>query len=274
MTSEPLIIRPSPAWRAVNFKELWEFRDLLLILGGRDIKLRYRQTFLGVSWVVLQPLLGAAIFAFVFGRVARLDSGGVPYFLFALVGMVAWGAFSGALTRANGSLIQNPQLISKIFFPRLVLPLSTLLSVILDLVVGLGLVLVGMALYGVVPTWRLLTLPLWLGLLLALALALGLFASALTVRYRDVQHVLPVLVQLGFYATPVAYSATVVPERFRDLFLMNPPAPFLEAVRWSALGQGQLPMGHLAFAAVLTLTALWAGALFFRNAERAFADVI
>jgi lipopolysaccharide transport system permease protein len=188
--------------------------------------------------------------------------------------MVAWGAFAGVLNRANGSLIQNPQLISKVFFPRLVLPLSVLLSVVVDLLVGLGLVLTVMAAYDIAPSWRIVVLPVLLGLLLSLALGLGLFASALTVRYRDVQHVLPVLVQLAFYATPVAYTVAVVPERLRTIFLLNPVAPLLEAVRWSILAQGPLPYGHLAYAALLALATLWAGALFFRHAERGFADVI
>jgi lipopolysaccharide transport system permease protein len=271
---ELVTIRPSPAWRAVNLRELWQYRDLLLVLGVRDIKVRYRQTALGVAWVVLQPLLGAAVFAFVFGRVARLDSGGVPYLLFALVGMVAWGAVSGSLLRANASLVQNPQLISKTFFPRLVLPFSTVLSVVLDLLVGVGLVMAAMALYGVAPSWRIAALPVWLSLLVALGLGLGLFASALTVRFRDVAQVLPVLIQLAFYASPVAYAVTAVPERYRAMVLLNPVAPLLEAVRWSVFGKDALPGGSLAFAGVLTLLTFWAGALFFRHAERAFADVI
>jgi lipopolysaccharide transport system permease protein len=155
-----------------------------------------------------------------------------------------------------------------------VLPLSSLLSVLLDLTVGVGLVAVAMVSYGVTPSWRVAALPLWLGLMLALGLGLGLFASALTVRYRDVQHVLPVLVQLGFYATPVAYSATVVPEHFRTWLLLNPLAPLMEAVRWSIFGDGALPAPFLAGATLLTLVLLWGGAVFFRSAERAFADVI
>jgi lipopolysaccharide transport system permease protein len=274
VSSEPLTIRPSSPWRGVNFRELWEFRDLILILGRRDIQLRYRQTALGAAWVVFQPLLGAAIFAFVFGRVAKLASGGVPYFLFALIGMVAWGGFSGALTRASTSLLQNPQLIAKIFFPRLVLPISALLSVGVDLAVGLSLATAAMVSYGVMPSWRLLTLPLWLFLTLALALGVGFFASALAVRYRDMNHVLPVLIQLGFYATPVAYSVEVVPERYRAVFLLNPIAPLMEATRWSLLGQGTMSTGHLLYAALFSGVALGAGALFFRRAERSFADVI
>jgi lipopolysaccharide transport system permease protein len=245
-----------------------------VILGLRDIKLRYRQTALGVSWVVFQPLMGALIFAFVFGRVAKLQSGNVPYFLFALVGMVAWGAFAAALTRTATSLLQNSAMISKVFFPRLVLPLSTLLAVLLDLLVGLALIALSMLAFGIAPSWRLLTLPLWLLLLLAIATGCGLLAAALSVTYRDVQHVLPVFVQLAFYATPVAYPAAVVPEQFRQLFLANPLASLFEAIRWSIVGSEALPVAHLLAVGVVGPAALWIGAAYFRHAERAFADLI
>jgi lipopolysaccharide transport system permease protein len=257
----------------LNLSELWAYRDLISTFGRRDITLRYRQTALGVSWVVCQPLLGAAILAFVFGRVAKLDSGGIPYFPFVLVGMVAWGAFSGILSRASASLLQNSALISKVYFPRLVLPLSTVPSVLLDLAVGAGLVAGAMVVYHVPVTWRLLTLPLWLGGLASLALALGLLL-ALSVRYRDVQHVLPVLMQLGFYATPAAYSATAIPERFRGIYMLNPAAPTLEAVRWSVMQHGLMSEWYLVYAMLVSVGLLWASALVFRGMERSFADVI
>jgi homopolymeric O-antigen transport system permease protein len=275
MGNDPLVIRPSPPWRVVDLKELWEFRDLILLLGNRDIKLRYRQTALGIAWVVVQPLLGAAVLAFVFGRVARLDTGGVPYFLFTLAGMVLWTAGASTLTRTSSSLVQNPQLISKIFFPRLALPLSTLLSIGLDLAVGLTLVVAVMAVQGFLPAWRLLTLPLWIALLLMLATGLGLFAAALTVNYRDVQHVLPVVIQVAFYATPVAYPAQALPMPYREWILrLNPVATLLEASRWALFGQGALTGAEVFAAAAWSGTALLAGAVYFRRAERGFADVI
>jgi homopolymeric O-antigen transport system permease protein len=275
MGNDPLVIRPSPPWRVVDLKELWEFRDLILLLGNRDIKLRYRQTVLGIAWVVLQPLLGAAVLAFVFGRVAHLNTGGVPYFLFTLTGMVLWGAGASTVTRTSNSLVQNPQLISKIFFPRLALPLSTLYSIGLDLAVGLALVMAVMAVHGFLPSWRFLTLPLWIGLLLMLATGLGLFAAALTVNYRDVQHVLPVMLQVAFYATPVAYPAQAVPMPYRDWMLqLNPVATLLDASRWALFGEGALTGADALSAAVWSGGALLGGAIYFRRAERGFADVI
>jgi lipopolysaccharide transport system permease protein len=236
--------------------------------------LRYRQTVLGVAWVVLQPLLGALIFTFVFGVVAGLRSDGIPYLTFTFASLAGWGLFSGIVSRSSSSLVQNSGLIGKVWFPRSVLPSSTVPAALVDLVMALMVLAMLMAWQGVAPGVALLTLPLWIALLVALALAIGFAASALMVRYRDVQHILPVALQLLLYASPVAYAASNVPERFRALYYLNPVATALDGLRWSLLGAAPPPMPAVAHALLLTLALLVLGTWSFRRMERGFADVI
>ena len=268
------VIRPPGRWRGVGLKEIWGFRDLLLVFGIRDIKLRYRQTVLGVVWVVLQPLIAAAIFALIFGRVARLPSEGVPYFLFAYASFLAWTAFQSTLSRSSASLVQNSQLVSKVYFPRLILPFSTGLLALLDFVVGFALLAVLFPAYGRAPGWAIVLVPVWLALLLLLALGLGMMGGALMVRYRDVQHALPVAVQFLLYASPVGYSLSAVPEAYRHLFLLNPLTGLLEAFRWSLVGTAELHIGHVSYSAGATLLIFVFGVFQFHRLERDFADVI
>ncbi|MCC6484196.1 MAG: ABC transporter permease [Armatimonadetes bacterium] len=269
-----LTIRPSRGWSPINLRELWMFRDLLLVLAGRDVKLRYRQTALGAIWVILQPLMAAGIFAVVFGKVAKLPSDGVPYFLFAYAGQLGWGVFSGTLSKSSLSLVGNAHLVSKIYFPRLVLPLSTTLGVLLDFAVALGMMVVLMALYHVRPHAGLLLLPVWMVLILMLSLGLGLIAAALTVSYRDIQHILPVIIPFIMYASPVAYSMQAVPASLKPFFLVNPMSGLLEAFRWSLLGTGHLRPDFLGYSAAAAVLVFFFGAFSFRKMERKFADVI
>ena len=269
-----LVIRRTTGWHGYDARELWDFRDLLFVLGARDVKLRYRQTALGIVWVILQPLIGAGIFSLVFGKVAKLPSEGVPYFLFAYAGFLGWNAFQGTLGRASMCLVQSSHLISKVFFPRLILPLSTVLSTLLDFAVGLAFLLVLWFVYGVTPGPALLLLPVWLVLLQMLALGLGFYAAALTVRFRDVQHALPVLTQFVLYASPVAYAASVVPDSVRPFYMLNPLTGLLEAFRWSLVGSATLDLRHVAYAAVVSIAVFVWGAIAFRRMERQFADVI
>ncbi len=269
-----LTIRASSGWQAVNLRELWLFRDLFLTLAGRDVKLRYRQTALGAVWVILQPLLAAGIFSFVFGKVAKLPSDGIPYFVFSYAGLLAWNAFSSTLQRASACLIGNGPLLSKVYFPRLVLPLSTILATLIDFGVALTMMVGLMAVYHVVPTAGLLLLPVWLALILLLALGMGLYSSALMVSYRDVQYVMPVLIQFLLYGSPVAYAVSAVPAKLRAAYMLNPLAGLMEAFRWSLLGRGQLQWGPLAYSAVLCVGIFFLGALSFKRMERRFADVI
>ena len=272
-------IRPRSAWVALDLRALWRFRDLLGSFAVRDLKLRYRQTILGVLWVVIQPLLAAGVFGFVFGEVAGLEpEGGVPYFAFALTGFVAWNAFASTLTRTGVSLVSNAHVVTKVYFPRLLLPLSTSLATLVDLAVGLS------VLIGVLATvWhftggiQLLLAPLCLVVLLLLALGLGLCATTMSVFHRDAQHLLPLATQLLLYASPVAYSVSHVAERserWEALFMLNPLAGVLETWRCAILGVGEVPWGAFAYSAGASVVVFVIGALVFSNVERKFADVI
>jgi lipopolysaccharide transport system permease protein len=269
-----LVIRPPKRWAPFNVRELWQFRDLLARFSRRDLTLRYRQTALGVIWVVLQPLLAAGAFAFVFGTVAGLSSAGVPYFAFAFAGMLAWNAFSGVLTRMSTSLVGNAQLVSKIFFPRLVLPLSSIGSVLVDFIVSMAMMVVIWPAAGVAPGWGLLTLPIWLAAVLLLASGLGLLAAALMVPYRDVQYVLPVATQLLLFISPVAYSLAHVPSSARFLYELNPLTGLLEGFRWSLLDIGPLQPFPTLWAFGCSVVLFFIGSFAFAHMERKFADVI
>jgi lipopolysaccharide transport system permease protein len=269
-----MVIEPRSGWSELNLTELWRYRDLLVTLAIRDVKLRYKQTALGVIWVILQPLLAAGIFTFVFGKVARMPSDGLPYFAFSYAGLLAWNAFNSTLTKASASVIGNSQLVSRVFFPRLILPLSTVLSTLIDFFVALALMVVLMVGYGITPGWGVLLLPLWLILLVALALGIGVYTSALTVRYRDLQYVVPVLLQMLLYASPVAYSVSAVPDRLRVLYFLNPMSGLLEAFRWSLLGRGQLDWTHVIYSSSWVVVVSFGGALAFKKMEHKFADVI
>lgn len=267
-------IRATSGWRALDLRQIWLFRDLLTTLAERDIKLRYRQTALGIAWVVLQPLLAAGIFSFVFGKVANLSSDGIPYFIFAYAGLLAWTAFSNTVTKTSSCLVGNAQLVSKVYFPRLVLPLSTVFSTLIDFGVALVMMAVLMIIYGIAPSSGLLLLPVCLLLILMLALGLGLYASALMVTYRDVQYILPVFIQFFMYASPVAYAVSQVPEHLHTLFFLNPLSGLLEAFRWCFFGTGSLDFRHILYSAGFSVVVFVGGALSFRKMERHFADVI
>ncbi|MGH7215527.1 MAG: ABC transporter permease, partial [Tepidisphaeraceae bacterium] len=269
-----MVIKPTRGWAALNLSEVWHFKDLLLSLAGRDVKLRYRQTILGVAWVLLQPLLAAGIFSFVFGVVARLPSDGVPYFAFTFAGMLAWNAFSSTLSKTSGCLVGHAQLVSKVYFPRLVLPLSTIFSTLIDSAVAMGMMAILMAVYGIVPGWGIVLLPVWFALALMLAVGMGLYACALAVTYRDVPYILPVLLQVMLYASPIAYALSAVPEKLRGFYLINPLSGLLEAFRWSLLNTGSLPVLWVAYSAVVSVALFIGGAFAFRKLERKFADVI
>lgn len=268
-------IRPPGRWEALNLSALWRFRDLLWALALRDIKLRYRQTVLGVLWVVLQPLLGAGIFAFVFGRIAKLDSGGVPYVLFTYVGLLAWNLFSTTVNKATTALVTNASLVSKVAFPRLLLPLSAAVSGLVDFAVGLAAGAVVFAVVGWLPELTLVVAPFWLALLLLLALGVGLIAGALAVAYRDVVHVMPVALQLLLYASPVGYAIGAIPEGWpRTLYQLNPLAAMIEGFRSAALGTGPTDLKAALYATSIAVAFFMTGVVFFRRRERQFADVI
>jgi lipopolysaccharide transport system permease protein len=276
-----LTVRARSGWAGVDLRELWRFRDLLLSLTARDIKLRYKQTALGVIWVVLQPLVAAGIFAFVFGKLANLPlpqtaSGRpIPYFLYAFAGMVAWGLFFNTVTKVSAILVGNSSLVSKVYFPRLLLPLSGATGVLVDLAVSAAMLLVMQAVAGgaggLTPLWLL--SPVFLGLILALSLGLGLWAAAMCVEYRDVAYILPVFLQFLLYASPVGYSGKVG-SAYGDFYYLNPLAGLLDAWRWSVLSTPFPPAWAFWYAVAMAVGGLVVGALVFRRMERNFADVI
>jgi lipopolysaccharide transport system permease protein len=273
--TEPLhVIRPAASRWFPDFAELWAFRDLCIALGSRDITLRYRQTVLGVVWVVLQPMIAGGVFYVIFGRVAGLESGTNSYFVFAYAGFIAWSAFQNALTRAAGSVTGQSNLVSKVFFPRLVLPVSALFSATVDFIVGSASLAVILAITGTTPGIAILTFPLWAVLLFLMGLGLGTLAAALSVRFRDVQHALPVLTQLLMYASPVAYATSVVPETIRGWFVLNPIAGALDGFRWALLNTPPPSMTSVLVSVAGAVLALIVGASVFARYERKLADVI
>ena len=269
-----LTLRASSGWQAVNLAQLWQYRGLLLSLAVRDVKLRYKQTALGVIWVVFQPLMAAGIFSFVFGTVAKMPSGGLPYFLFSYAGLLGWNAFSGTLGKCSSSLVGNSHLISKVFFPRLILPLSTVFSSLLDFAVAMGMMATLLVIYGVTPGWGILLLPLWLLLILSYSIGVGLLTAALTVSYRDVQYILPVALQFLLYASPVAYAVSAVPAHLHWIYYLNPLSSLLEGFRWSLLGSSQPPLLNVIYTAVGGVLVFVAGAFAFKRMEKTFADLI
>jgi homopolymeric O-antigen transport system permease protein len=268
-----VLIQPSKGWRALDLRELWRFRELVYFLALRDIKVRYKQTALGVAWVLLQPLLAMGIFSIVFGQ-RGLAANGVPYPLFVVSGLVPWFYFSNATSGASGSVVGNTQLISKVYFPRLAIPLAAVLANLVDLSIGLVLELVLLAVFGVGFGWHLLALPLLVALIVLTALGVSVWLAALDVQYRDVRYAVPFLVQVWLFATPVIYSSGDVPERWRPLLALNPMTGVIEAFRWALLGNGDPPVSALLGSALVVALLLGTGLLYFRRMERTFADVI
>jgi lipopolysaccharide transport system permease protein len=263
----------------IDLRELARYRELLLTLADRDLRVRYKQTALGVVWVVLQPLLASLIFAFVFGVVAGLAKTGRPYVLFAFAGLMAWNAFANIISRVSNSLVSNAAMLSKIYFPRLILPLSTAAATLVDFGVSLALMIVMLLSYRSWPGWGILLLPVWLFLLVAMALGIGLLGAALMVRYRDVAHIIPVALQLGLFISPVAWSTLVLERnasKYMWVFKINPLSGLLDAFRWSLLGPAEATLSApaLAYSATAAAVAFWIGVTVFRQHERSFADVI
>ena len=268
------VIRPRRGWAALHLGELWAYRDLLLILAERDVKLRYKQTALGVIWVVLQPLVAALIFAAIFGACAKLPSDGNPYLLFVFCGMLPWNLFSGALQRAGNSLVGNANLISKVYFPRVIIPLASVLSVLVDFAVSFVVMILFMLCYRVAPTWHLLALPFFLLLTFIAAVGISLWLTGLNVYYRDFMYALPFVIQVWLYASPVTYATSLIPEAWRMWYSLNPAAGFIEGFRWSLLGNGALTPEMIISSTVSSIVLLVSGIAVFRRIERGFADVL
>ena len=268
-------IRSTTRRTPLDLRELWRYRDLWLTLALRDVKLRYRQTALGVAWVVLLPLLASGIFTLVFGVVAKLPSDGSPYFLFVFAGYLGWNAFQNTLHRCGISLIGNTALVTKVYFPRIILPAASVLASLLDFAIGVVMLLLVLLVRGELPSpLSLAMVPLFMLLLQLVALGAGFFSAALSVRFRDVQYVVPFLIQLLLYASPVAYGITAVPEGVRKFYLLNPIAPLLDGLRTALLGRGDIHWLAIGGSAVVSVALFAAGTVFFLYQDRQYADVI
>jgi lipopolysaccharide transport system permease protein len=267
-------IRATRGWNALSLEELWQYRELVFFLAWRDIHVRYKQTLLGIAWVVIQPLLITVVFTVIFGNLARLPSDNLPYAVFAMAALVPWNFFAGAFSRAGTSLVSSAGLISKVYFPRLVVPIASVLAGLVDFAIALG-VLFGLTLYFGLPlTPALWLLPLFLILELVIALGVSLWLSALNVQYRDVGYLIPFLAQLWFYATPVVYPFSLIPEHWRLLTALNPMVSVIEGFRWAVLGSPPPSAAMLALSTAAAIGLLAGGALIFRGMEKTFADVV
>ena len=271
--SDHLVIQPPKGWEGVGLRDLWRYRELVYFLTWRDVKVRYKQTVLGAAWAVLQPVLTMLIFSIIFGELAKLPSDGIPYPIFTYTALLPWQLFAFSLANSSNSLVGSQNLVSKVYFPRLVIPIASVLPALVDFGISL-IVLAGMMyFYGLPLTPRVLTLPLFLGLALATALSIGIWLSALNVAYRDVRYVVPFLTLFWQYATPVAYSSTLIPERWRLLYGLNPMTGVVEGFRWALLGKGDVG-NLLGIAIVIVVVLLITGLAYFRRMEASFADVI
>lgn len=257
------------------WRDLWRYRELFYFLAWRDVLVRYKQTVIGVAWAIIQPLFTMVVFTLVFGRLAKLPSGGVPYAVLVYAAMLPWQFFSSALNQCSNSLIGNANLISKIYFPRLIIPTSSVIVAFVDFLISGTILAALMAWYRVVPPWQIVTLPFFIVLAFAAAMGAGLWLAALNVEYRDFRYVVPFLLQAGLYISPVGFSSAIVPEKFRLLYALNPMVGVIDGFRWALLGQQTAFYGP-GFAASVVLVALLltTGVAYFRKTERTFADVI
>jgi lipopolysaccharide transport system permease protein len=271
----PLLrIAPSTGWVSLKLHELWEYRELLYFLVWRDIKVRYKQTVLGVAWAIIQPFLTMVVFSVFFGRLAKIPSDGVPYPVFSYAALVPWTFFAHGLTQASNSIVGSSNLIKKIYFPRLAVPISSVTSGIVDFALAFTVLLGMMLYYGIVPTINLLWTPLLLLLALVTSLGVGLWLSAMNVQFRDVRYTVPFLTQLWLFATPVAYPSSLLPEPWRTLYGLNPMVGVVEGFRWALLGTDTAPGPIIIVSALISLALLVGGAFYFRHLERTFADLV
>lgn len=269
-----LKIDPVGHWISIDFKELWHYRELLYFLTWRDVKVRYKQTVLGAAWAILQPLSLMLVFSLFFGKLAKMPSDGIPYPLFTFCALLPWQLFANSLTESSNSLVGNQHLITKIYFPRLVIPISAVLAGLVDFAIAFMILLGLMVYYGVTPGWPVIMLPGFVLLTIATALGVGLWLSALNVKYRDVRYTIGFMVQFWLFATPVAYPSNLIPEKWRILYGINPMAGVVEGFRWALLGNAR-PLGQMLWVSVAVVVIVLVGGLYyFRRMEQEFADIV
>jgi len=269
-----VVIDPTSSRPLVEVRELWHYRDLLYFLTWRDIKVRYKQTVLGAAWAIIQPFFMMVVFSLFFGRLAHVPSDGISYPVFAYCALLPWQLFAHSLIESSNSLVANERLITKVYFPRLVVPISAVLGGLIDFAIAFVILLLMMAYYGIAPTWAVVTLPAFILFAIATALGVGLWLSALNVKYRDVRYTITFLVQFWLFATPVAYASSIVPERWRPLYGLNPMSGVVEGFRWALLGKSPAPGVLLGVSITVVILILVGGLLYFRRMEAEFADVV
>jgi lipopolysaccharide transport system permease protein len=274
ITESTIVIEPKKGLFQLDLKGIWQYRELLYFLVWRDLKVRYKQTVIGIGWAVLQPFVTMVIFTVIFGNLVKVPSDGLPYPIFAYSALLPWNYFASALQRCVVSVVGDAALVSKVYFPRLILPLAGTISGFADFFVSFLLLIGMMTFYGLGISWTVLTLPFFLLLALATALAVGLWLSALNVRYRDVGHTIPFLMQVWMYASPIVYPVSVIPEKYRFLYSLNPMAGVIEGFRWALLGKQSPDFAVMAISVAVVLLLISGGVVFFRNMEKTFADVV
>jgi lipopolysaccharide transport system permease protein len=271
---QPLIkIRPPKKWVPINFSEIWQYRELIYFFTWRDVKIRYKQTALGFLWAIIQPLFMMVVFTLFFGGLAKVPSDGIPYPLFSFAALIPWTLFAEGLTRSSASMVSNANIMTKVYFPRLVMPISGILSPLVDFAIAFVILILMMAYYGFVPTIAIILLPFFILLALMTSLSVGLWLSALNVKYRDFQYTIPFLIQFWLFASPVVYPSSLLPEQFQVLYGLNPMAGVIEGFRWALLGTS--PPGAMILVSVGVVVLLLVGGLFyFKRMEQYFADVV
>jgi lipopolysaccharide transport system permease protein len=273
-TEFTLRIEPSRGFCKLDLAAVWEFRELLYFLVWRDVKVRYKQTVIGAAWVILQPSMTMVVFTVIFGHLAKMPSDGLPYSIFTYTALLPWSYFSQAIVRSGASLVGDSNLVKRVYFPRLVIPLASVVSPLVDFFVSFVLLIAMMAWFGIAPGWGVLALPLFLLLAFMTALAVGLWFSPLNAKYRDVGHTIPFLIQFWMYASPVAYAVSLVPEEWRLIYSLNPMVGVIEGFRWALLGTEGADFGVMAISAVVVVALLLGGLVFFKRMERTFADIV
>lgn len=274
LTPEITRIRPSKGWVSLRLRELWEYRELLWFLVWRDVKVRYKQTALGAGWAILQPVATMVVFSLFFGRLAGIPSDGLPYPIFSFAALVPWTFFSQGLSQSANSLVGSQNLITKVYFPRLAIPIASVLAGLIDFALAFVVLLGMMLFYGIVPGPAVVALPALLLLALVTALGAGLWLSALNVQFRDVRYIVPFLTQLWLFVTPIAYPSSLLGEPWRTVYGLNPMAGVVEGFRWALLGTAQPPGSMLAASTLAALALLVSGAFYFRRMEKTFADIV
>ena len=269
-----LRIAPSRGWVSLKLRELWEYRELLYFLVWRDIKVRYKQTALGASWAIIQPFMTMVVFSLFFGHLARMPSDGLPYPIFTFAALVPWAFFANGLNQSSNSLVGSSNLITKVYFPRLIVPLASVFSGIVDFLVAFGVLLGMMLYYGLVPTLNILWLPLYVLLALVTSLGVGLWLSALNVEYRDVRYIIPFITQFWLFATPIAYPSSLLHEPWRTIYGLNPMVGVVEGFRWGLLRTSAAPGPIIIASSAAALLILVTGVFYFRRMEKTFADTV